>query len=393
MKCTLPPCRREARVCTGQSDSNLKELASQDCSNGTVSLAVAPQERALRCREPVIESKEMSATGMSRYVSFAELSTAPPRRESQTLHAVPSITSEGLVDKVYDFGYEGVRATDYLLEKTTLAFWVTDGPPAVMSREGRRWEIRPRKGMFDFGPAGVLDVHRREAGHATALTATFGDQIVSDVWHGGEVQGSSEPHQEMQFNSAYLERIVRQLSALRNAPECADLAMRLEFLAACALSCIANRQRGVPEWDKVVGVFPAHSKRLLLRHIEGNLGNHVDLLGLSALVGSSVTHLLRMFRLSFGTTPHQFLIEKRIDRAMDLIRGVNPSLTELALELGFASHAHFSTAFKRRTGISPSEFRRSFKTTSIGQLQPETQTSRVREGWESEVRGAMLESP
>ena len=80
---------------------------------------------------------------------------------------------------------------------------------------------------------------------------------------------------------------------------------------------------------------------------------------LARLTGYSEAQFLRRFRANFNAPLHSYVLERRVERAKDLISKTTLTLTEVSQQLGFASHAHFSTAFKRRTGGTPSEYRRS----------------------------------
>lgn len=74
-------------------------------------------------------------------------------------------------------------------------------------------------------------------------------------------------------------------------------------------------------------------------------------------VGVSPVYLTQVFQKVEGMPLYRYLTRARLNRALDVL-GDNPDLTELALDLGFSSHSHFSTAFKKTFGSSPSEFRR-----------------------------------
>jgi AraC family transcriptional regulator len=66
----------------------------------------------------------------------------------------------------------------------------------------------------------------------------------------------------------------------------------------------------------------------------------------------------RRFHASFGMPPHRWLIARRIEQARDLLRRKELRLSQIALDLGFASQAHFTDIFRREVGISPGRFRR-----------------------------------
>jgi AraC-like DNA-binding protein len=68
-------------------------------------------------------------------------------------------------------------------------------------------------------------------------------------------------------------------------------------------------------------------------------------------------HFLRLFRDTFNTTPHQYLIQRRIERAKQLLSCAELSVTEVCFEVGFQSLGSFSTLFRQRVGHSPVSYR------------------------------------
>jgi AraC-like DNA-binding protein len=69
-------------------------------------------------------------------------------------------------------------------------------------------------------------------------------------------------------------------------------------------------------------------------------------------------HFIRLFKATFGRTPHQVLIDARLDRARQLLLAADLSVTQICLEVGFASLGSFSSLFARRVGTSPVQYRR-----------------------------------
>jgi AraC-like DNA-binding protein len=70
-------------------------------------------------------------------------------------------------------------------------------------------------------------------------------------------------------------------------------------------------------------------------------------------------HFIRQFEALFGLTPHQFRIQSRLDQAKLLLAKGQYSVTEVCMEVGFASLGSFSDLFTRRTGTTPSAYQRS----------------------------------
>ena len=79
---------------------------------------------------------------------------------------------------------------------------------------------------------------------------------------------------------------------------------------------------------------------------------------LAGELGVSPFHFIRQFEAVFGTTPHQYRIQVRLDRAKHLLALGSHSVTDVCMEVGFSSLGSFSTLFSRRFGESPSTFRR-----------------------------------
>jgi AraC family transcriptional regulator len=98
-------------------------------------------------------------------------------------------------------------------------------------------------------------------------------------------------------------------------------------------------------------------RRLIERIQDDPLGRY-DLETLATETGYSKRHFLRAFRASTGFTPHQYIMHLRLERAQQLMRKRSLTLLDIALESGFASHAHLSRAFRKHFGVAPNEFRR-----------------------------------
>ena len=80
---------------------------------------------------------------------------------------------------------------------------------------------------------------------------------------------------------------------------------------------------------------------------------------LSAAVGMNVHHFSRLFKRSTGLAPHQYLGNIRFERAKRLLAEGRAPIIEIAYEIGYANPSQFSEFFRKRTGVSPTEFRRS----------------------------------
>jgi transcriptional regulator GlxA family with amidase domain len=75
-------------------------------------------------------------------------------------------------------------------------------------------------------------------------------------------------------------------------------------------------------------------------------------------VNMSAGHLSRQFRLAYGESPYSYLMTRRIERAMALLRRGDLSVTEICFEVGCSSLGTFSTRFTELVGVPPSTYRR-----------------------------------
>jgi AraC-like DNA-binding protein len=83
----------------------------------------------------------------------------------------------------------------------------------------------------------------------------------------------------------------------------------------------------------------------------------LDVAAVAARAGYSRYHFVRLFREAYGETPGQYLSRRRIERAQDLLRSANMTVTEICMLVGFTSLGTFCTRFKQQTGMTPTEFR------------------------------------
>ena len=92
-------------------------------------------------------------------------------------------------------------------------------------------------------------------------------------------------------------------------------------------------------------------------HIDRHYGQPLDLDHLARVAAVSKYHFARSFEAAYGETPIRYLTRRRIERAQDLLRAANLTVTEICMLVGFSSLGTFSTRFKQQTGLTPSAYR------------------------------------
>lgn len=108
------------------------------------------------------------------------------------------------------------------------------------------------------------------------------------------------------------------------------------------------------------GKLVAWQERRAKEFIEGHLAENLSLADLARECALSVAQFARSFKRSTGKAPYQFLTERRIERARDLLLHTELPLADVAVCCGFADQSHFTKKFRRVVGMSPGSFRATF---------------------------------
>ncbi|MEQ1954049.1 AraC family transcriptional regulator [Mesorhizobium sp. CN2-181] len=95
----------------------------------------------------------------------------------------------------------------------------------------------------------------------------------------------------------------------------------------------------------------------VLAHIDENLGEAVSLADLARAAGLSRMYFAARFRAATGLRPHDYLLQRRIERAKELLSRTEETLVNIALDVGFQTQAHFTTVFKKFAGSTPGRWR------------------------------------
>ncbi len=94
----------------------------------------------------------------------------------------------------------------------------------------------------------------------------------------------------------------------------------------------------------------------------------LDVESLARAVHMSGGHFSRQFRKAYGESPYQYLMTRRIERAMSLLRSSELSVTDICFSVGFQSLGTFSTRFTELVGVAPSVYREQGAPFSVGML-------------------------
>jgi AraC family transcriptional regulator len=132
-----------------------------------------------------------------------------------------------------------------------------------------------------------------------------------------------------------------------------------ESLSCALIARLAKRYGGRKAIDQPAGALSPSSRQRVIDFIEAHLGENLSIAVLAQEVSLSPDHFSRCFTVSFGQPPHRYVQQRRIEAARKLLMVSSRPLAEIALDLGFYSHTHFTRIFRQHTGMTPTRARSS----------------------------------
>jgi AraC family transcriptional regulator len=99
-------------------------------------------------------------------------------------------------------------------------------------------------------------------------------------------------------------------------------------------------------------------RRNVINFVRSRISEDLSLVDMAAVTGLSVTHFSHAFKKSMGKSPHQFVLQQRVQCAKELITSSNLRMIDIALACGFKTQQHFARIFREMSGLSPTEYQR-----------------------------------
>jgi AraC-like DNA-binding protein len=156
-----------------------------------------------------------------------------------------------------------------------------------------------------------------------------------------------------QLRSAIAELVTALSSTLNDERDSAE-----ECLSRVAAILQPSQKQETQAGERMKGRLAPWQIRKVTSHIEANLDKSIKSGNLAALLDLNPCHFSRAFRNSFGNSPLEYVIRRRMERAQGLMLSTDAPLSQIALECGLADQAHFSRLFRRFVGESPRAWRR-----------------------------------
>jgi AraC family transcriptional regulator len=158
------------------------------------------------------------------------------------------------------------------------------------------------------------------------------------------------------FDDAALWDSTLKLKGAIAAGQCDNL-LYLDALAVIVAHELTRLNSATPE-APLRGGLAGWQQRNVTAYIEEHLADQIQLSTLAGIARLSPYHFCRAFKRSMGLPPHRYYATRRIERAKCLLAKGSISVTEVGFRLGFAQTSSFTAAFRRVTGVTPTEYQR-----------------------------------
>lgn len=153
---------------------------------------------------------------------------------------------------------------------------------------------------------------------------------------------------------------IRDLATLL-AGECESNLPLGDLHAECVVAALipaVQARLGAPAPAHHVGGLTPRTFKRIEEFVETFLARQIRLRELAALAGFSESHFCRAFKASTGSSPHRWILERRVRRAQALILAAACPLAQISLETGFVDQGHLTRVFRSVTGMTPAAWRR-----------------------------------
>lgn len=124
-----------------------------------------------------------------------------------------------------------------------------------------------------------------------------------------------------------------------------------------AVNLLRHHATQRPQLPIYEGGLPPRQLQQVLDYVDAQLDCEIKLADLAQLLDMSPFHFSRLFKQSTGKSPHQYLIQQRIERAKQLLKQTDRRIIDIAFECGFNSHSHLSKQFRQMMGVTPNVYR------------------------------------
>ena len=279
--------------------------------------------------------------------STATYDSALERFGGRRIEATPSACSNQVLVALYEsppYDLE-VAPLDFARLSINLASVPVFG--AIASSRSRNYNGR-RYSLF-YTPAGS-DAHWSKPRHSRHCNIYFREDLIEELADGSTAQLSPDrPLLDVHVRGIKPWIDALELSIGEPGPFADDASLVLAHLIVAKLTCVPERR---------TPTLKAAALGRVREYVAEHLGETIRVAHLAALTDLSVGRFALCFQASTGVLPSRFVLSRRVEAAMGLLRDSPMPMAEVAVACGFSSQQHMATMMRRLVGVVPSSVRR-----------------------------------
>ncbi|PJO48176.1 AraC family transcriptional regulator [Brucella pituitosa] len=182
--------------------------------------------------------------------------------------------------------------------------------------------------------------------------------IVEDVFNGfSHITGSYfDLGRSISFSDQYIETAIELLAGMLSSSK-KEHELEASYIVRAMLARIASKYAFKLSSCQPIDCFLPRMQSALI-YIENNLHRYISLSQFAKEVGLGEAQYARLFKRTMNTTFHQYVINRRVEKARRLLTETNMPAAEIACECGFADQVHLTRFFKKIIGATPIKYRR-----------------------------------
>jgi AraC family transcriptional regulator len=195
--------------------------------------------------------------------------------------------------------------------------------------------------------------------------AQSGDQMkklrfeLSDL-HLSEVAGEANREIELQSIPKLKDSRIRALMTAANIERASGFPSGQLFLqsmeVALAAVLVQTYSLSRKATRRIKGGLSDVSRRNVIDFVRSRISEDISLADMAAVTGLSMTHFSHIFKTSMGESPHQFVLQQRVQYAKELLVSLNLRMIDIAVASGFKTQQHFARIFRKICRLSPTEY-------------------------------------
>jgi len=242
-----------------------------------------------------------------------------------------------------EHSHDAIQIAILAPESRMQADWLTDC--------GRKRQKRILGPAICVTPASQPHSMEWDEAHGSILMIISPDLIMEEFPYDGrpltivqEQYGNNDP-------------FVQHLADLLRNPSVASMPCQLQIESTAVV--LLQHLSGRTESRRSLGSSSCGWLPRVIDYIYANLAAELSIVVLARVAQTSAFHFARKFKANIGVTPHQYVLEKRVEMARRLLLAPDSSIADVATSCGFATQAHLATVFRQTVGMTPKAYRTS----------------------------------